>query len=528
LGHSFSSTSDSEVILAAFAEWGTGCFARFRGMWGLVLLDTVERKAILSRDRLGIKPLYIWRAESLVAIASEIKQLVGLPGFSKRINAEACALYLLNGYENPLGSLFREVRQVPGGCWQVIDIASLAVSQPQSYWYPERVQATIGSGTEASHLFAEKLRESVGLHLRSDVPIGCALSGGLDSSSIALLIDELNITSGSTLNTYSSVFAGYARDERDFVDIVLSHIHAQPSFVTPSPNTFVEDLDRFIWVHDEPPGSLSQYAAYCIARVMRQGKVPVALNGQGGDEVLGGYWQLYFTHLVGLLRRGQLIKLSGHVLGSACWPGGNPSLVGQMLPMWRRFRRRVNAVTPIRFPGVDIDAVLKGSKLRRYLKLDPQAQRVSQIREMYLPQLLKWDDRNFMAFSVEGRYPFLDPEIIELCLQFQPRTLYDRGWTKCPLRNGLKGLLPEEVRCRRSKFGFETPQDDWLCGPLRPVIQQWLEADRPVWAWVERRDGKTLAAQVWASDGRVGELGGMLLRLFLFDRWLDKYNLSCA
>jgi asparagine synthase (glutamine-hydrolysing) len=527
LGHSFSSTSDSEVILAAFAEWGTGCFAHFRGMWGLVLFDTVQRRAILSRDRLGIKPLYIWRSESLVAIASEIKELVGVPGFSRTINAESCALYLLTGYENPLGSLFRDVQQVPPGCWQVIEIDSLTVTQPQSYWQPERLRATIESPEEASHLFAEKLRESVKLHLRSDVPIGCALSGGLDSSSIALLIDELNEKSGGTLNTFSAVFAGYAKDERVFMDIVLNHIGAQPAFVTPSPSTFLEDLDRFIWIHDEPTGGFSQYAAYCISRLMRQRNVPVALNGQGGDEVLGGYWQLYFVYLLGLLRQGRLLSFSGHILGS-CWPGGNPHLAGQILPMWRRLRTRAKSVTPIHFRGLDTEAVLGGSKLRRYLKLDPQAQRVSQIRELFLPQLLKWDDRNFMAFSVEGRYPFLDHELIELCLRFKPRILYDRGWTKCPLRNGLKRLLPHELRYRRSKFGFETPQDDWLCGSLRPTIEQWLQADRPVWLWVDREAGKMLASHVWASNGRVEELGQMLFRLFLFDRWLDKFNVSCV
>jgi asparagine synthase (glutamine-hydrolysing) len=145
---------------------------------------------------------------------------------------------------------------------------------------------------------------------------------------------------------------------------------------------------------------------------------------------------------------------------------------------------------------------------------------------MFLPQLLKWDDRNFMAFSVEGRYPFLDHELIELCLQFRPRLLYDRGWTKCPLRNGLSDLLPSPLRHRRSKFGFETPQDDWLCGPLRPAIEDWLEADRPVWLWADREGGKRLAKDAWASIGHTSEVGQILFRLFVFDRWLEKLGVS--
>jgi asparagine synthase (glutamine-hydrolysing) len=523
LGHSFRSTSDSEVILAAFAEWGPGCFARFRGMWGIVIFDNVERTAILSRDRLGIKPLYLWRSAGVVAIVSEIKQLLCIPGFRRKANLNNCALYVLTGNEDPLGSLFRDVEQVAPGCWQEVDVDSLRIGSPQAFWHPEGLQPTIDNAEEAGQLFAEKLAESVKLHLRSDVPVGCALSGGLDSSSIALLINKLNARSGGTLSTFSAVFPGYARDERAFIDIVLRHIAAEPFFVTPSPNTFLDELDRFIWHHDEPTGSCSQYAGYCISRLMRQMNIPVALNGQGGDEILGGYWQLHFTYLLGLLRQGRVLSLSWNFLGSLC-PGGNPHLTLQIPSMWRRFRSRTTSAVPLTLRGVDTNAVVGCSKVHRYLKLDQQAQRLSQVRELFLPQLLKWDDRNFMAFAVEGRYPFLDHELIELCLQFQPRILYDRGWTKCPLRNGLSGLLPSPLRHRRSKFGFETPQDDWLCGPLRPAIEEWLEADRPVWLWADRNGGKRAAKDAWASIGHTSEAGQILFRLFVFDRWLEKLS----
>jgi asparagine synthase (glutamine-hydrolysing) len=525
LGHSFRSTSDSEVILAAFAEWGTDCFARFRGMWGLVILDTVERKVVLSRDRLGIKPLYLWQREGLIGVASEIKQFLDLPGFRRAANLETCALYLLTGYEDPLGSMFCGVQQLPPGCWQTVDLGSLRIGPPQAYWHPERLRATIASPQEASRLFAEKLAESVKIHLRSDVPVGCALSGGLDSSVIAVLINQINRQGVGVLRTFSAVFPGYARDERAFIDVVRRHIPVESFFVSPSAETFLQDLDRFIWIHDEPPGSAPQYSGYCISRLTRQMGVPVTLNGQGGDEILGGYWQLYFTYLVSLLRQGRLLSLSGHLLGS-CLPGGNPGLVAQIPVMWRRFRTRTKALVPMQLRGVDVDHVLASSKTRHYLKLDPQAQRLSQIRELFLPQLLKWDDRNFMAFSVEGRYPLLDHELIELCLQFQPHILYDRGWTKGPLRAGLGSLLPREIRDRRSKFSFETPQDDWLCGPLRSAIESWLKADRPIWQWVERAMAETLANQVWKSAGRMKEQGQMLLRLFLFDRWLEQFKVS--
>jgi asparagine synthase (glutamine-hydrolysing) len=531
LGHSFCSTSDTEVILAAFAEWGPDCFARFRGMWALAIYDTARGTVFLSRDRLGIKPHYLWRTEGLVAIASEIKQLLDLPGFPRKAQLNACALYVLTGYEDPLGSLFQDVQQVAPGSWLSIDVRALKVNATQAYWFPGRFQPTIKNPEEADRIFAEKLDESVALHLRSDVPVGCALSGGLDSSSIALLINQQHGGTDSRLNTFSAVFPGFARDERAFVDLVLGQITARPSFVTPSAESFLEEIGRFTWIHDEPTGSCSQYAGYCISRSMREARIPVALNGQGGDEVLGGYWQLYFAYLLGLLRQGRVMALSGHFLGSLC-PGGNPHLAGQTLSMWKRYRSRSDPPPFLKFRGVDPASALAGSKISRYLKLDPQAQRLSQITDMFLPQLLKWDDRNFMAFSVEGRYPFLDHELIETCLQFQPRILYHRGWTKCPLRNGLRELLPPPLRWRRSKFGFETPQDAWLRGPLRPVLDGWLGADRPVWSWVGREAAKRVAEQAWASPAGKSEVGDeagqVLFRLFALDRWLEQFSLSLS
>jgi asparagine synthase (glutamine-hydrolysing) len=143
-----------------------------------------------------------------------------------------------------------------------------------------------------------------------------------------------------------------------------------------------------------------------------------------------------------------------------------------------------------------------------------------------LPRLLKWDDRNSMAFSVEGRYPFLDHELIELCLSLAPSTLYHRGWTKWPLRAGLKETLPDKIYARRSKFAFEVPQNQWLSGPMRPAIENWLRSDCPLWDLVERADVTQLAEQVWRPQHIHLEPGQALFRLFVFDRWLEIFGVS--
>ncbi len=521
LGHEFRSTSDTEVILAAYAQWGTGCFQRFRGMWGLILFDTIRNVIVICRDRLGVKPLYIWQSQGIVAIASEIKQLLHMPGFVPRMNYAVASEYLRTGYEDQHNSFFQDVYPVPEGCYITIALDTLALSTPQSYWHPERVQIAVTDTLEAGRLFAAKLRESVRLRLRSDVPVGCALSGGMDSSSIAMLVNEINAGQAATLHTFTSTFPGDPLDERSYVDAVTSSIRSTPHFITPDAHSFLEEMDHFLRMHDEPIGGLSIYASYCIARLTRQAGVPVTLNGQGCDEILSGYWQFYFLYLRQLAQHGRLLPLLHH-FGGAALKGGNPALLSQVPVMLRRYRARSK-------PDEFVQLRRKPDSipyLQKMMALQEGDLRIQEIRSFSLPRLLKWDDRNSMAFSVEGRYPFLDHELIELCLSFASSTLYHRGWTKWPLRTGLKDTLPHKIYSRRSKFGFEVPQDKWLYGPMRPAIENWLHQDRPLWELVERADVMRLAEQVWQLQGKQKEPGQALFRLFVFDRWAEIFGIT--
>jgi asparagine synthase (glutamine-hydrolysing) len=522
LGHTFRSSSDTEVILAAYAEWGPDCFAHFRGMWGLVIFDGVRNEAILCRDRLGMKPLYLWQGPGILAVASEIKQFLHMPGFTPQLNPTTAAEYLQTGYEDPDRSFFHDVQALPAGSWLRIPLNTLVPSTPEQYWFPERVQIAVTDVEEASLLFANKLRESVRFHLRSDVPVGSALSGGMDSSAIALLVNELKDGQDYPLHTFTSIFPGEKIDEREYADAVVSHIRAIPHYITPDPATFLTELDSFIRTHDEPVGTLSVYASYCIARLTRETGIPVTLNGQGGDEILSGYWQSYFMHLRMLAKRGHLLRLTHHFTG-ALTGNGNPVLWEQIPVMVKRYRARREPNTLIRFrkeSSGDSTPVLE-----KILALDEHAWRVQEIRSMFLPRLLKWEDRNSMAFSVEGRYPFLDHELIELCLSFSPRTLYHCGWTKWPLRLGLRETLPAKISYRRTKRGFEVPQVKWLRGGLRPELEKWLRQDRPLWGYVDQAGVQRLANEAWQVSEKGRELGQALFRLFMFDRWIEVFGI---
>jgi asparagine synthase (glutamine-hydrolysing) len=520
-GHTFRSSSDTEVILAAYAEWGVGCFAHFRGMWGLVIFDGVRNEAVLCRDRLGIKPLYLWQGPGMIAVASEIKQFLHMPGFTPRLNPTTAVEYLRTGYEDPGRSFLRDVQAVPAGSWLRIPLKTLVPSTPEQYWFPERVQVAVTDVEEASQLFANKLRESVRFHLRSDVPVGCALSGGMDSSAIALLVNELRDDHDPPLHTFTSTFPGEEIDEQEYADAVVAHIRAIPHYLTPDPATFLTELNSFIRTHDEPVGSLSVYANYCIARLTRETGIPVTLNGQGGDEILSGYWQSYFMHLRMLAQQGHILRLAYHFAGAVTGKG-NPALWGQIPVMVKRYQARREPNILVRFRRALVGDTTP--VLEKILALDEHAWRVQEIRSMFLPRLLKWEDRNSMAFSVEGRYPFLDHELIELCLSFAPRTLYHWGWTKWPLRRGLKGMLPAKIFYRRTKRGFEVPQVEWLRGALRPELEKWLRQDRPLWEYVEQAGVQRLADETWQLGGKKRELGQALFRLFVFDRWVEVFG----
>ena len=234
LGHVFRSHSDTEVILAAYDEWGTDAFARLRGMWGFVLLDARRNVAIFCRDRLGIKPVYLVRANGVLAVASEIKQFRALPMMTLRPNTSALWEYILAGYEDSQQTFFEGVTPLPSGTWQSLDLTTGKLSPAESYWFPDRVRPSVTRREEATQNFRDVFQEAVRIHLRSDVPVGCALSGGLDSSSVAACIMALKNPTDPPLHTFSIVFPGHKIDERQHIQSVVNHLHVQSHETSPT------------------------------------------------------------------------------------------------------------------------------------------------------------------------------------------------------------------------------------------------------------------------------------------------------
>lgn len=282
----------------------------------------------------------------------------------------------------------------------------------------------------------------------------------------------------------------------------------------------MHDLKQFIWHHDEPVGSFAHYAGFELARLIANSKTKVVLNGQGGDEILGGYWQQYYTYLFSSLKKFRLGQVFGNLMG-ALGSHGNENLVLQAPALVRRFRSRN------RSDGFEFASRFKDVPSLHffddYFRFNERERRIFEIRNFILPRLLKWDDRNLMAFGVEGRYPFLDHKVIETALCFDSSTLYRNGWTKYPLRLAMKDQIPRSIYFRKSKWGFETPQQNWLSGALRPMLSGWVGTDKPLDSVIDGGSLQKRAERFWQKGSL--EDAQALLRLYLLDQWMFTFSI---
>lgn len=324
-----------------------------------------------------------------------------------------------------------------------------------------------------------------------------------------------------SIHTFTVQFPGYEKDETPFVAKMLQGSKAQPHFITPDAETFGREIENFVWHHDEPVGSFAHYAGFVLARLIGEHDIKVVLNGQGGDEILGGYWQQYYSHVLSLGKKGSILKTLQHIVGSLS-AQGNEEFIRQAPAIVKRYRSR-NRQNSVLFTEQFKD-VPSLHFFDDYFSMSDQERKVFDVRNLILPRLLKWDDRNLMAFGVEGRYPFLDHKVIETALSFDASLLFKNGWTKYPLRMAMKNEIPKEIYFRKSKWGFETPQQNWLQENLRQLFGNWLVSEKPLDAVLDRSESLSLANKFWES-GKL-EDAQSLLRLFLLDQWFRVFSVK--
>lgn len=528
VGHQFRTGTDTEVILAAYNQWGMGCFNRFNGMWGLAIVDLEKRVLVLSRDRLGIKPLYYWQDGNSFAFASEIKQFFGLPGFVAKTNLDAVVEYIDSGYEIPPETFFQHVKAFPPACFAEIPLDAVAEPQARRFWEIDELLPIAQSQSDAAEQLQFLFEDAVKLRLRSDVPVGVCLSGGLDSSLIYGQIQTLTNDRGAT-HAFSASYHEKQFDESLFVELVLSKHGGQAHYTFPDARSFLDDFDTFIYQHDEPPGAISQYAAWAVMRLARQNQVPVLLNGQGGDELFSGYWPAYYLYL-----RHHLLNAPGMVashLLRALLPGGNPELIREIPAHLRQYVVRKNRENR-KLLSKDLltsHPYNRQNWASQAQRLRPENYRWGEISRIHLPRLLKWDDRNSMKFAIEGRYPFLDYRLVEFAMQLPVEMNFHAGWNKYLLRTSLGHLLPQKIQWRRTKVGFVTPQSAWLRTTLKPVLLDWTQnPSASLCQIIDCEKLKQFARELLSSRSihPMNENQHLLFRLFALDTWLNRYKVS--
>lgn len=466
LGHVFRTGTDTEVVLAAWTEWGRDALERFNGMWAFAIYDLHSRKVTLARDRYGIKPLYYSHDSSGFLFASEIPAL--LNARLQRPVADRVSVFEYLAYnrtDQTERTFFEGIQRLQHGHILEIDLSgeSPRVGQPEQ-WYNLRRRVDDASPLTEPGEFLDLFASAIQLRLRSDVPVGVCLSGGLDSSSIAsLLIQRFN---KSDLQSFTASYPpGAYGDEREFTSELESQIY-QMHHTFPDADSLRNDLDGFVLSQGEPVPSTSPYAQYCVMRLAK-GNVVVTLDGQGADELLAGYHYFFgflFKELTLDLRPARLVSEIVAYLRTHRSAFGLKAYGYLMLPAGLRRKASVASRSYIHpslagegaaHPG--IADTLYGSKSVGSALLDHF--------EHKLEHLLKWEDRNSMWHSLEARVPFLDHRLVERILASPGDRIVRGGSTKVLLREGMKGILPEKIRIRQDKMGFGTPQDEWFRSP---------------------------------------------------------------
>ena len=489
-GEVFKTQSDSEVLLRGFAIWGADVCFRLRGMFAFLIWDAREQTLFAARDRFGIKPLYYVANTHGFAFGSEIKQLLGLPGVSGRMNVSRVHDFLASGIaDHTSETMFEGVRQLRGGeyaQWDARRPAELNVKR----WYEIKAGEIRLCEAEASQRFGALLDDSVRLHLRADVPIGSCLSGGLDSSSIVCLMAK-RLDGTAPIKTISACYAEKSVDERPFMDDVVAHAHTQPYYVYPRAEDVFSEAETITWHQDEPFGSTSIFAQWCVFSEARHAGVKVMLDGQGADEQLAGYHSAFHYYMAGLTRQGRAVDLMRTVLQRNRYHGTPvmeqikrqivpllPTSVANALRKGRMqtFEHNWLSSNVIENEGNSEGALTTASRL---LGLPPVQDIASLCMTLThasnLQMLLHWEDRNSMAHAIEARVPFLDHPLVEFSLGLGEDHKIVHGDTKRVLRRAMKGLLPEAVRQRRDKLGFATPEQLWFRGPLRSLVIEGIE-----------------------------------------------------
>jgi asparagine synthase (glutamine-hydrolysing) len=464
LGHRFHTGTDTEVVLAAYRQWGEACLERFNGMWAFAIWDASSKSLFAARDRFGEKPFhYVYVPGKVFAFASEMKSLWTFGVVGREVHQETLGVYQCFGDLDAGEQTFYEnILRLPQA--HSLTLSCNGILHKRRYWdIDPRVHIDDKSDDWYSEKFREIFSDSVRIRLRSDVPVGSSLSGGIDSSTVVSVINRL-LPADAVQKTFSARFDDPYSDEGKWIEKVINANRVEAHTVWPTGERMFEELEQLFWHQEEPFTSSSIYAQWCVMRLAKEHNVTVLLDGQGADEALGGY-HCYFDDIADDLLKN--LKIFGYwKLNRDC-----QTLHGRSPGSVKRVLRRAMPTT-LKKP---VKRVLKAAK--NVPQVEPvypvyprEFKNVSGLRKILwwnttrhgINQLLRYADRNSMAHSREVRLPFLDHQLVEFVFKLPERQLFRAGWTKWILREAFQGIVPAEITSRVDKLAYMPPQQRWI------------------------------------------------------------------
>jgi asparagine synthase (glutamine-hydrolysing) len=470
-GHQFNNKTDTEVILKAYIEWGEKCVEYFNGMWAFCLWDKQKNILFCSRDRFGVKPFYFLNSPEHFIFCSEIK---GLTQFLKQKTARTDAIidYILTSKtDQDHLTFFHGIEKLPASHNLIYDLKTHSLEIKR--YYELKARSSIITADD----YMQTLTDAISLRLRSDVEVGTCLSGGLDSSSVAALAGQIyQAQSQKAFSAITAISEQSSNDESHFAKSVVNHCKLNWICTKPTYDDFNQKIKAIMDTQEEPFSSPSIVMQYYVMQAARQANIPVLLDGQGGDETLLGYGRYLATHaldeykkqgLKGLIQGIQSIREQNSRLGLLKTA---QYFFGTHLPDFRyqihRLEHRYLSKQYLKAPNHLQTYAKAAQNLFDLQKLE--------IESTNLPALLRFEDKNSMAHSIETRLPFLDYRVVELALSLPFETKIHQGWTKYLLRKGIEPKLPHEIVWRKNKFGFEAPEQIWL-NQHQKIMQEYIQ-----------------------------------------------------
>ena len=533
LGYSFDSNGDTEVILKSYLEWGTNCLNKLRGMFAFVIIDLVSNSVFAVRDRFGIKPIYYWIFNDTMYFASEIKQFMVLPNWTSRINLDVAAEFLLYGItDHSNQTFFQDVNQILPGEFLHANIKDIK-SIKKVKWYEPKKSEFSGSFLEAEVIFRDKFREAISLHLRSDVPIGSCLSGGLDSSAIVTTAPLCSNSGSLNYLTFTASSEDESIDETKFATVINGVTGSRGFFIEPKKENLWKNLDELIWFQEQPFGTTSVFAQWEVFKLASEKNVKVLLDGQGADEILGGYNAFISIYISQLIRKFALPKAFKsflfyqrnnritfqNLIEMYAYSTFPESIVENFGKLAKKDSQNTNSwISKDFLNSLNLQDPFKNS--RKFPAKNFDEMRLDMITSTNLPMLLRYEDRNSMAFGIESRVPFLDHKLVEFALSLPVDFMLKDGETKKILTSSLRNELPDQILQRKDKIGFQAAEKKWLISDKDLVLH---EIDKSI----SCMQGIVSSNYIKRANDILSEkaaYSSSIWRVLIMGKWIEKFN----